>query len=125
MAFDIRDLLTSSSVTREVVTQVYVYIIESITGESPNINREQHRTYISWRPGQAKKLQDFLAAQFEEKPMTAKEVEAGPPSLLPFSEVIVDTKSVLTPLLIKKTWPLAVAGMAAGALLTTGVKKSG
>ena len=117
MPFDVRELLTASSVTRELVTQTYAYIIESITGSQPVIKRESRKTFITWQPGQAEKLRTFLMAQLKEKSLTSEELATGPPSLLPFSEVIIDTKSVLMPLLIKLALPWTALSALGGALL--------
>ena len=125
MPFDVRQLLTSPSVTRELVTQLYGYIIESITGEQPNIKRDARRTYIDWRPGQAEKLRAFLISQLKEKSMTSEELATGPPSLLPFSEVIIDTKTVLMPLLLKLALPWTALSALGGALLFGRRKKHG
>jgi len=92
----------SANPAREAVTQVYALGIEKITGEKPVINRLGTKTVITWQPGQANKMQKFIARTFIG---TAKAAPAVPSKEFSLSEVQVDMKPVIMPLIFKTILP--------------------
>jgi len=66
--------------------------INSITGQAPNISQKPNGVDITWKPGQAKKMERYFSDAM--KPSTP-----DPHAL----NVNVDLKPVLLPLVAKKT----------------------
>jgi len=91
----------ASALKREGVTQGWNFIIENATGEAPYIERTEVGNFITWKPGQAKKMETYL-----DKAM--KEEEYDPEGI----NVDVDLMPVLLPLLVKKTIGYVVGAVA-------------
>jgi hypothetical protein len=99
---------------REGLTQAWSLWIKSATGEAPIIQRHATGVNILWKPGQAKKMRDYL-----DKAMSPSTTEKGPDGKPKEGvNVKVDFKTVLLPLAIKKSWLYVVGGVAGVALLT-------
>jgi len=91
---------------REAVTQLYALGIEKIIGEQPQINRYDDKTIITWKPGQAKKMQSYVARVFIG---TAKAAPEAPGKEFALSEVQVDVRPIIAPLVLKTVLPFMAA----------------
>lgn len=83
---------------REARAQVIALAISSVMGGYPNVNREPETTVISLKPEQLKKAREYLSNW----------LRSGP------SDVRVDIKPVVVPVILKQYWPLIV-GIPVGA----------
>ena len=97
-----------TSLKREAITQGWSLWILSATGESPFVERHDAGANIKWRPGQAKKMEQYLLAAM-------KGGEPDPND----ANVSVPLGPVLIPLVIKKYIGYAAAYTA---LLVIGTK---
>lgn len=86
---------------REAVITGVSYIVEEATGETPIVERLENKTEIKWRPGQARKMTDYLLD------LTKSGKKTGKPSGKPSEGLNVDIEisPVVIPLVFKKYWP--------------------
>lgn len=96
----------SSHPAREAVTQIYALGIEKIIGEQPLINRFDDKTVIAWKPGQAKKMQGYIARILIG---TAKAAPKAPGKEFALSEVQIDMRPIIAPLVLKTVLPFMAA----------------
>lgn len=92
----------STTVKREALTQAWAAWIMSATGERPNITYYDDGVDITWKEGQARKMEEYLAAAMAEK-------EPDPNA----ANVNVALAPVLLPLALKKSLGYIVAYSAA------------
>jgi hypothetical protein len=102
----------ATTAKREAATQAWSLWITSVTGEAPVIQRKADGVDIRWRPGQARKMENYLSQAMQTK-------EKDPNDL----NVSVDLAPVLIPLTIKKTIGYVAAYTAAVVILTKVVWK--
>jgi len=98
---------TGLTLKREAVTQAWQLWIKSATGDTPVIERYPDGVDISWKPGQAQKMEQYLSEAM-------KPGKPDPDAL----NVSVKLGPVLYPLIIKKTLGYAVAYTAIVAIAT-------
>jgi len=89
----------TGALKREAVTMGWSYIIKNATGEEPNIRRAEKGNYITWKPGQARKMETYLNRAMTE------ETDYDPDGI----NVDVDLAPVLFPLAVKKSLGYIVA----------------
>jgi len=115
MAVNLEDLkswgatLLAGDPGRELITAGYVTIINGVTGERPIVEKTANYNEIKWRPGQAEKMEKYLTGLMSDvvKPKIAVP-DRGPDKLFDMSEVKIDFKPVIKPIIIKKLLPAAV-----------------
>lgn len=96
---DLAALALSPNVGREAAAQGVSWLVNNITGEYPNIDRAPQNTSITWKPGQAKKLQTYLEGKMK-------------PSDTPGFGLDIDYKSVIMPIVYKKAIPWVLGASA-------------
>jgi hypothetical protein len=77
---------------REATALAWGAFIGNATGESPIVNRFDDAITIDWKPGQAKKMRDYLTSAMDKEP-TPNDLNVN-----------VNLAPVLVPILIKKYW---------------------
>lgn len=104
-------IMLSSRPDRELITEGWSLLIDKATGERPIVQHLDDKNKIVWRAGQAKKMEQYLSGLM--KPGKQITAVPGAPGAFDLSQVEVDMKPVLTPLIIKKVLPyLAVYSIA-------------
>lgn len=87
---------------REAVAQLYSLGLEKILGDKPLIKRYDNHTLITWKEGQARAMQKYIARIIWS---VGKPVDKAPSREFSLSEVQVDMKPVLVPLVLKTVLP--------------------
>jgi hypothetical protein len=85
---------------REIKTQAYAAAITALTGKYPEIIRTDETNYIELYPDQVEKAQEYLISMIEAEP----------------SDVQINVKPVIVPVVLKKYWPWLV-GIPSGIVL--------
>ena len=94
----------SEKPTREAVTQLYVLGVQSIINEKPLVKRFEDHNLVTWKEGQAKKMEKYISSLIWK--MGKPSDKAGAPSKeFSLSEVQLDLKPVIFPLALKTIVP--------------------
>ncbi len=96
-----------TQLSREGLTQAWALWIQTATGQYPNIDRHENSVDISFKSGQASKMEAYLYDAMSSKPTGADDLNVN-----------VDLKPVLIPLAVKMSVGY-VAGYTAAVIILT------
>ncbi len=102
---------------RTLATAGWKALIFSVTGEAPYENKGPRKTVITWKPGQAAKMEQFLKETLF-KPAFGK----GTYNPKGFNTE-VDLSSVLMPLFLKQYWPYIAGLLLIGGVIGWGITR--
>lgn len=104
---------------REIATKGWQLWFKSATGEEAELIRQSDKNILRWKPGQAKKMEQYFSDMFFKKKSKDEPEKRG----MGFGDVDIDWKPVIMPLAMKKVVPFIAAYTAIVVFLTYKAKK--